>query len=138
VPQYEVIVVLEPALSDEAVDGEINRVREIVGRLNGAVQEVQKWGKKRLAYEVRRRREAHYVLLKVDGPAALAAVGSHARFHADSHGHFHARAIESSYRAAGRVQRQRVDTGRPMVGRVSVLASEGKSAALRRSDRRTH
>ncbi len=70
-PQYEVIVVLEPALSDEAVDGEVNRVREIVGRLNGTVQEVQKWGKKRLAYEVRRRREAHYVLLKVEAPAAV-------------------------------------------------------------------
>jgi small subunit ribosomal protein S6 len=80
VPQYEVIVVLEPALSDEAVDGEINRVREIVGRLNGTVQEVQKWGKKRLAYEVRRRREAHYVLLKVDGPPTLAAeVDRHCR-----------------------------------------------------------
>jgi small subunit ribosomal protein S6 len=80
VPQYEVIVVLEPALGDEAVDGEINRVREIIGRLNGTVQEVQKWGKKRLAYEVRRRREAHYVLLKVDGPAALVAeVDRHCR-----------------------------------------------------------
>ncbi len=72
-PQYEVIMVLDPALSDEAVDGETNRIREIVGRLNGTVQEVQKWGKKRLAYEVRRRREAHYVFLKVDGPSALVA-----------------------------------------------------------------
>ena len=72
-PQYEVIVVLDPALSDDAVDGETNQIRELVARLNGTVQEVQKWGKKRLAYEVRRRREAHYVFLKVEGPPALPA-----------------------------------------------------------------
>ena len=79
-PQYEVIVVFDPALSDEAVDGETNEIRELVGRLNGTVQEIQKWGKKRLAYEVRRRREGHYVFLKVDGPPAVVAeVERHSR-----------------------------------------------------------
>ncbi len=79
-PQYEVIVVLDPALSEEAVDGETHQIRELLGRLNATVQEIQKWGKKRLAYEVRRRREAHYVFLKVDGPPALVAeVERHAR-----------------------------------------------------------
>jgi small subunit ribosomal protein S6 len=80
VPQYEVILVLDPALNDDAVDGETNQLRELVGRLNGSVQDVQRWGKKRLAYEVRRRREGHYVLLKVDGPPTLAAeVDRHGR-----------------------------------------------------------
>ena len=79
-PQYEVILVLDPALSDEAVDGETNQVRELLGRIHGTVQDVQKWGKKRLAYEVRRRREGHYVLLKVEGPPGLAAeVDRHGR-----------------------------------------------------------
>ena len=79
-PQYEVIVVFDPALSDEAVDGETNQVRELIRRLNGTVEEVQKWGKKRLAYEVRRRREGHYVFLKVDGPPTLVAeVERHSR-----------------------------------------------------------
>lgn len=79
-PQYEVILVLDPALSDEAVDGETNRIRELVGRLRGTVQEIQKWGKKRLAYEVRRRREAHFVFLKVEAPSALVAeVDRHCR-----------------------------------------------------------
>lgn len=79
-PQYEVIVVFDPALSDEAVDGETNQVREHIARMNGTVGEIQKWGKKRLAYEVRRRREGHYVFLKVDGPPALVAeVERHSR-----------------------------------------------------------
>ena len=79
-PQYEMIVVFDPALSDEAVDGETNQVREVIARVNGTVGEIQKWGKKRLAYEVRRRREGHYVFLKVDGPPPLVAeVERHSR-----------------------------------------------------------
>ncbi len=73
VPQYEIIVVFDPALGDEAVDGETNQLREVVNRLRGTVVEVQKWGKKRLAYEIRRRREGHYVFLKVEGPPGVAA-----------------------------------------------------------------
>lgn len=79
-PQYEIIVVFDPALSEEAVESETNQLRELVGRLTGTVHEVQKWGKKRLAYEVRRRREGHYVFLKVDAPRTLAAeVDRHGR-----------------------------------------------------------
>ena len=72
-PQYEVILLCDPALADEAVDGETHQVRELIARLNGTVQDVQKWGKKRLAYEVDRRREGHYVFLKVDAPAKMPA-----------------------------------------------------------------
>lgn len=79
-PQYETIVVYDPALSDEAVDGETNQLREVVSRRRGTVLEVQKWGKKRLAYEIRRRREGHYVLLKLEGPPGVAAeVDRHGR-----------------------------------------------------------
>jgi small subunit ribosomal protein S6 len=35
----------------------------------GEVLELQKWGKKRLAYEVKKRREGHYVYLKLKAPA---------------------------------------------------------------------
>lgn len=72
-PQYEVILLCEPALAEEAVDGETNQVRELITRLGGSVQDVQKWGKKRLAYEIGRRREGHYVFLKVEAPTKMVA-----------------------------------------------------------------
>jgi len=65
---YEVIVVYDPALSEEAVEGEIERVKGLITKEGGQVQDLQKWGKKRLAYEVKKKREAVYVLCRFAAP----------------------------------------------------------------------
>ncbi|MBI4392154.1 MAG: 30S ribosomal protein S6 [candidate division NC10 bacterium] len=65
---YEVIVVYDPALSEEAVEGEIERVKGLIAKEGGQVQDLQKWGKKRLAYEVKKKREAVYVLCRFAAP----------------------------------------------------------------------
>ena len=65
---YEVIFILDPALADDAVDGAIAAASGVVTKEGGEVVEVQKWGKKRLAYEVKKRREGHYVFLRLRAP----------------------------------------------------------------------
>lgn len=75
---YEIIFILDPGVSEEAVEGEIGRVRDLVGREGGEIVEVQKWGKKRLAYVIRKRREGYYVLLRVQcEPKAIPEVERH-------------------------------------------------------------
>jgi small subunit ribosomal protein S6 len=64
-----VIFILDPALGDEGVDAAVTTAAGIVTGTGGEVLEVQKWGKKRLAYEVKKRREGHYVYLKLKAPA---------------------------------------------------------------------
>lgn len=71
--RYEVIVIVDPALTEEGVETEIGAVREVVAKKGGQVPEIQKWGKKRLAYEVKKRREGQYVLMKVEGPGDVVA-----------------------------------------------------------------
>lgn len=71
--QYEVIVILDPALTEEGVDREIDGLREIIAKKGGQVPEIQKWGKKRLAYEVKKRREGQYALIKVSAPGDVVA-----------------------------------------------------------------
>src|SRR5574337_1776944 len=73
VSQHEVIIILDPALTEDGVETEISGVREVVAKKGGEVLEVQKWGKKRLAYEVKKRREGHYVLMKVGGMGGVVA-----------------------------------------------------------------
>lgn len=69
---YEVIVVYDPALSEEAVEGEIERLKGLIGKEGGQVQDLQKWGKKRLAYEMKKKREGVYVLCRFTAaPTAL-------------------------------------------------------------------
>jgi small subunit ribosomal protein S6 len=64
-----VIFILDPALGDEGVDAAVAAATAVVTGAGGEVLEVQKWGKKRLAYEVKKRREGHYLYLKLKSPA---------------------------------------------------------------------
>ncbi len=66
---YEVIFILDPALADDGIDAAINAAKAVVTRENGEVAEVQKWGKKRLAYEIKKRREGHYVFFRLGAPS---------------------------------------------------------------------
>ncbi len=65
---YEVIFILDPALADDGTEAAINGAKAVVTRENGEVVEVQKWGKKRLAYEIKKRREGHYVFFRLSAP----------------------------------------------------------------------
>lgn len=65
---YEVIFILDPALGDDGVDAAIAAASGIVTKEGGEVAEVQKWGKKRLAYEIKKRREGHYAFLRLRAP----------------------------------------------------------------------
>jgi small subunit ribosomal protein S6 len=68
VRSYEVIFVLDPALGDDGVEAAIAAATGVLTREGGEVAEVQKWGKKRLAYAIKKRREGHYVYLRLQGP----------------------------------------------------------------------
>ena len=68
---YEIIFVADPDLGEADVDALTEQVQGFVERDGGRVDRVEKWGKKRLAYEVRRRREGYYVLIVAQGGGAL-------------------------------------------------------------------
>jgi small subunit ribosomal protein S6 len=70
---YEVIFILEPALGDDGVEAAIAAASGVVTREGGELVEVQKWGKKRLAYEIKKRREGHYVFLRLRAPVKAVA-----------------------------------------------------------------
>jgi len=70
---YEVIFILDPALGDEGVDAAIAAASSVVAKEGGEVAEVQKWGKKRLAYAIKKRREGHYVFFRLQAPVKAVA-----------------------------------------------------------------
>jgi small subunit ribosomal protein S6 len=67
---YEVMVILEPALEESAVQQLINRSTELLTKSSGTVNRVEKWGKRRLAYELNHRTEGYYVLFDVTSDVA--------------------------------------------------------------------
>jgi small subunit ribosomal protein S6 len=67
---YEVMVILEPSLEESQVQAVINRSTELLQSNGGAVNRVDKWGKRRFAYELAKRTEGYYVLLDVTAEPA--------------------------------------------------------------------
>lgn len=69
--KYETTFILEPGLDDGRVGEEVDRVSQWIKDLGGEVLEVQRWGKKRLAYEIGRKRDGIYTLLLYQGQGAM-------------------------------------------------------------------
>jgi small subunit ribosomal protein S6 len=67
VRNYEVVFVAAPTLASEELDGFISHIQTVVEGKNGKVVKVDNWGKKTLAYKIKRFREGYYVVLSIEG-----------------------------------------------------------------------
>ncbi len=72
---YEVMIILEPALEETAIREQVDRFTEIVRSGGGSPGRVDRWGRRRLAYEIDHQREGYYVLVEAAAePAAMDAL----------------------------------------------------------------
>lgn len=62
---YELVCIVQPELDETAFKGVIERVSNWVTEAGGSVEKVDIWGRRRLAYQIRKQREGQYVLLNV-------------------------------------------------------------------------
>jgi small subunit ribosomal protein S6 len=68
---YEILFIADPSLSEADADALTAQIQGFAEKEGGRAQKVEKWGKKRLAYPIKKHREAYYVLLTIEGPASL-------------------------------------------------------------------
>jgi small subunit ribosomal protein S6 len=68
---YEILFIADPNLGEPEVDTLTTQVQGFVEHAGGKIQKVEKWGKKRLAYDVGRFREGSYVLVVAEGGGGL-------------------------------------------------------------------
>jgi len=71
---YETIFILDSLLSTEEIEKIINRVKEIIETNDGKVVSIDKWGKRRLAYEIQKKQYGFYVAIEFDGEGSLISV----------------------------------------------------------------
>ena len=70
---YEIMLLLDPALTDERGDEIIQRIRTSVEGANGTWDGHEPWGRRRLEYEIDHKGEAVYHLLLFTAPAETLA-----------------------------------------------------------------
>ena len=68
---YELMFIVRPDMTDEDLDKLISTLENQVNTTGGTVKSVERMGKRRLAYVVRRFQDGMYILLTVEGTGAL-------------------------------------------------------------------
>jgi small subunit ribosomal protein S6 len=62
---YEFTFIVHPDVEDEGMTGVVEKVSQFITTGGGQVTDVNHWGRRRLAYPIRRQREGYYVLMHV-------------------------------------------------------------------------
>jgi small subunit ribosomal protein S6 len=58
------MLILPPEADESVVSGALDRITRVVGENGGAVGNVDRWGRRRLAFEVDRQTEGYYVVVE--------------------------------------------------------------------------
>jgi small subunit ribosomal protein S6 len=62
--EYEVMLIVDPEADEAALTGVIDRVSGIITGGGGEVSNVDRWGRRRLTFEINRRTEGQYVIVQ--------------------------------------------------------------------------
>jgi small subunit ribosomal protein S6 len=65
---YESAVLINAALDDEQIEAIIARIKETIVTNGGEISEVENWGRKRLAYTVKKSKIGYYVIFRFNAP----------------------------------------------------------------------
>jgi small subunit ribosomal protein S6 len=68
---YESAVIINAALEDEQIDSVISHIKETISHNGGEIREIENWGRKRLAYMVKKSKIGYYVFFRFNAPSSI-------------------------------------------------------------------
>lgn len=71
--RYEVVVIVKTDLTEEDITALIERTSNIITERKGVIAKMDKWGKRRLAYEINKVKDGFYFLIDFAGDGAIVA-----------------------------------------------------------------
>jgi small subunit ribosomal protein S6 len=67
---YENMIILNAAISDEEADAAVTKIKDLITGQGGEVLKVDVWGRRKLAYEIKKQKKGLYVLFFYKAPAS--------------------------------------------------------------------
>jgi len=61
---YELVAIISPEVDEEGMSKIVDKVTQSINSRGGAVDEITNWGRRKLAYPIRKFMEADYVLAR--------------------------------------------------------------------------
>jgi small subunit ribosomal protein S6 len=79
---YEVGIIADPELDERALTELETRVSDWIRSAGGTPQKVDRWGRRRMAYPIRKKNDGQYIFIQAElPPAGLAAIERELRIH---------------------------------------------------------
>lgn len=79
--EYEIVFIAHPDLEESALNDVTEKVKGWVTEAGGSITKADFWGRRRLAYSIRKQKEGQYILLKVKlAPTSVATIERNLRF----------------------------------------------------------
>lgn len=75
--KYELAVVINAKLEDDARTEALDKVKALIERFGGVITNVDEWGKRRLAYEIQKMKEGYYFFIQFDASSEAPAEIEH-------------------------------------------------------------
>jgi small subunit ribosomal protein S6 len=69
--QYELVYIVSPDASEQAVADLHTQVEQIIQRFDGVLDKTENWGRRKLAYEIGHAREGTYVVETISGTGEM-------------------------------------------------------------------
>ena len=70
--QYELMVILDPELDERTVSPSLDKFLSVVTKHGGTVDTVDIWGRRRLAYDIKKKTEGIYAVVHMTAEPATA------------------------------------------------------------------
>ena len=70
--QYELMVILDPELDDRTVQPSLDKFLKVVTKDGGSIDTIDIWGRRRLAYEIKKKSEGIYAVVNFTSEPATA------------------------------------------------------------------
>lgn len=71
--EYELVYILQPNVDPDEADKVASRIQDVVGKLGGKITKVDQWGRRKLAYPIKKASRGVFVFVKMLGYSDLVA-----------------------------------------------------------------
>ena len=62
---YELVLTIHPDLDEAAITGVLEKVNTWIADSGGSVDNIERWGKRQMAYTIKKQRDGMYILLTI-------------------------------------------------------------------------
>ncbi len=68
---YESVIIINAALEDTQIEDTIKKIEDFISNNGGKITDIEKWGRKRLAYPIKKSKSGFYVIYRFTAPAEM-------------------------------------------------------------------